>query len=1039
MSNSVEKGLIALNKTSETEPTPPSDVRKYFDFVYWGIQRFDQKQTEEGFRINNKPDSYDESVEFTRNFDDPDKFISVLVDFVVEKATDISLESEELLASFLEKIHYRFFNRDPSIIDHLRVEKLLKLGARANRAPEVQRWFGGNLVIGMVGGLSCMSQEDEVTLRQSLDQLSLPEQLDIINFLQTVAVRAITEGSVSRQALKRIHKLLEKMRDESDSAFTGYSVAQSLERIEREEDNPSPAGALLIMRSVNNGRLNEQLSQELIDEGDRLGRCIRSSVPLALGDSFQRTSQDVVTILDRTGLPKYFGRVSDVELNNKAIFDYRAIVRTKDAVQDPLNLSRTNISHVFNYVNYNLVYPILGDHHDTPEEIGAFWSNRIGILPANEWTELFVHKEVIDDLRDELKHTKMVAVDNAEKQNIVASNKLIAEVFAQVSGHLEELSGGVSQREHADLKSAIDQEQEEEAHEICEKFITRYRMLSEIGMVNLRELAGAAIMEDFVTKWEQLSELQLSNRRDAEVKAKENREKSAEKWDSALLPYEKLIDELGRHIPELQSGLTRLADELDAEIKTELPLVEFIPYNELLTDKKICPFPGNDTNDLPMLMQQLDRPKTREMIQNDLGISFNDFNINSKVYLLQFLAGNNQETFGRVQALLKKDPPYKKDFLVSFLSCAGDFSFGDKLIAIAEQYPPEQAGAIFKKYAGLAAAADGAQEYMKANFGKELADEPDLEDDIVRNLLGRGKKVLEDSAKRNPDEPGVLEELKHINGELLLFAHVFRGTYGKLSWDQIKGLGVEHVAGGNIPEKECDQMQRMSFNNWEELKTLMPKMYDQITLDVPLQLQGINPEGGEPLDTTWHTLKLGDIVLGFFRLDNVAPDTVYFGSMNSMPDLHGFKIGAAVLEILARETEGKLTQAHTSPKTAICRTYLKEGFVGTSLLSYHETGETLLAIEKERRPGQTHDYKLQGKSFAELEKLKGTEGTEVIEYQFSGDFTDEAYLKFLQDAQERFNNGQVLSAYVADTTQYLVDTSTNKSVVRYLAGFEPKQ
>lgn len=501
-----------------------------------------------------------------------------------------------------------------------------------------------------------------------------------------------------------------------------------------------------------------------------------------------------------------------------------------------------------------------------------------------------------------------------------------------------------------------------------------------------------------------------------------------------------MLELLASRSSELHDGLTRFIEGLENEVAAELPRVRFEPYGALLSDKNINPFPKIGQSDLPLLMQQLHRPLMRQQIEEDLGVSFNDFNLNSQVHLLQFLAGNNKEAFGRMQELLHGDLPCKSEFLISFLSCAGDYTFGDKLVEIAEQYSPEGSEKIFKKYVELVVSSEKSRTYLRGAFGEELAAKPGLEEAIVQNLLKRGKDLLQKAAQEGIDETTILKELEHSKGDLLLFANAFRGMYGReVSLDQFKELSIEHTAGGQLNQEEYDQMLVMADQNWDDLKKLMPQMYGQIMHDVPAQLKGEDSKTGGPIDTTWHVMKRNNTVLGYFRLDNTAPNTVYFGSMNSLPDLHGFKLGDAILrDMQAKETEGKLTEAHASPKTAICRSYInKYGFVGTGLLSYYDTGEQLLALEEDKRGVKPHMYVLKNKGVGELLVLNGKNGVEVAEYLFAEDFKNEAYKRFLEDAQKHFDNGKVLSAFHV-TDEYRADEPDSKKLRKYVFGFEPK-
>lgn len=426
-----------------------------------------------------------------------------------------------------------------------------------------------------------------------------------------------------------------------------------------------------------------------------------------------------------------------------------------------------------------------------------------------------------------------------------------------------------------------------------------------------------------------------------------------------------------------------------------------------------------------------------QRIEENLGLAYSELGLREINYLYNFIKylDSNQ-----VAALAADIDKFDIALVTTLLSTEHGSEMGLAVSKIARYFSYEGASQVFNKYTELVNVADGVRRYLHENYGEELAAKPGLEEAIVQNLLKRGKDLLQKAAQEGIDETTILKELEHSKGDLLLFANAFRGMYGReVSLDQFKELSIEHTAGGQLNQEEYDQMLVMADQNWDDLKKLMPQMYGQIMHDVPAQLKGEDSKTGGPIDTTWHVMKRNNTVLGYFRLDNTASNTVYFGSMNSLPDLHGFKLGDAILkDMLAKETEGKLIEAHASPKTAICRSYInKYGFVGTGLLSYYDTGEQLLALEEDKRGVKPHMYVLKNKGVGELLVLNGKNGVEVAEYLFAEDFKNEAYKRFLEDAQKHFDNGKVLSAFHV-TDEYRADEPDSKKLRKYVFGFEPK-
>jgi hypothetical protein len=190
----------------------------------------------------------------------PAVFIENLIGFLTEKATDIPQESKEAFTSFTQKINEIFFNESQNIIRLLSLKDLLRLGAIANLVPEIQGWFGKTVVQEITYTLSFMDEKNLGKIPLSLKDMSLPERLNIVNFLQTVAADAISNGSWARPALKRIEELLKNMKSESKSPFMDYALDLTKERIQKERLDHSLT-VIMFKGNKERGRLSEPIKK----------------------------------------------------------------------------------------------------------------------------------------------------------------------------------------------------------------------------------------------------------------------------------------------------------------------------------------------------------------------------------------------------------------------------------------------------------------------------------------------------------------------------------------------------------------------------------------------------------------------------------------------------------------------------------------------------------------------------------------------------------------------------------------------------------
>ena len=443
--------------------------------------------------------------------------------------------------------------------------------------------------------------------------------------------------------------------------------------------------------------------------------------------------------------------------------------------------------------------------------------------------------------------------------------------------------------------------------------------------------------------------------------------------------------------------------------------------------------------------------RMRKKIEDDFGIDLANCSLWIQKSFLAYLEGQDIQTVERVQQFTKE---FGYKGLSVFLSLEeGNPTSEATIFKLLDSVPADLAPLVVEKFADLVNTSESARTYLKEHFGAVLADKPDLHRALVANLLKRGRTLLETATHSSAKPTSLLKELDSCNADLLLFANVFRGTYGQeFNLEQFKELQLEHRKGGELSQDEYDQMLVIADTNWSELSSLMPGMHQQIMHDLPAQLRGEYPKNGLPLDTTWHLMKRGNKVLGFFRLDSTS-DGYYFGSMNTSPELQGFKIGDAILrETLTKAADGKPVSADSSPKTAICRSYInKYGFVGTNLSPYKETGEILLGIEMNTGAS----YQLQGKTFAELDAIQSDQ---VKEYTFNltyrrpedpeaqaweneggtvvEDPNHPEYARFLRESAQQFAAGKVMTAFVADSIITPSQTYPEEGYRRFLVAFE---
>lgn len=177
---------------------------------------------------------------------------------------------------------------------------------------------------------------------------------------------------------------------------------------------------------------------------------------------------------------------------------------------------------------------------------------------------------------------------------------------------------------------------------------------------------------------------------------------------------------------------------------------------------------------------------------------------------------------------------------------------------------------------------------------------------------------------------------------------------------------MEKIVGPQLSDELKQQFMRISEANWSNQGEEGQKVLADFNnlLSDPDRLN----------KTNFYLVQHGSEVLGFFRLDTLEDNSLYFGSVNARSDLAGAKIGETLLDkIFTSVAQGRLVKADCNPKAPISSKYIgKLGFVATNLTDYAEPGDTFEITRDDRpdNPEKGRIYEFQGKSYKELAALE---------------------------------------------------------------------
>ncbi len=248
-------------------------------------------------------------------------------------------------------------------------------------------------------------------------------------------------------------------------------------------------------------------------------------------------------------------------------------------------------------------------------------------------------------------------------------------------------------------------------------------------------------------------------------------------------------------------------------------------------DTSINPFGEKTEKDLPLLLQHLQRPEMRKLIEQDLQIDFKQIPLASQIHLLRFLQDANEQTFNELRFLLQNHPNDTSAILTSFLACSQDKDMGRVLIEIARH---EGTGPIFQTYTTLVETAESTAQEV-AELHRSLAPmQPLTVDDIYRALLknanGIVRTTLELLNKSDPTlsgsialkmEPRIRHENQRIAVTSALVSVLSSGEISRLNLNALATVEMKNVAASQfLKEKNlhslCDEMTRTIAKNFPE-------------------------------------------------------------------------------------------------------------------------------------------------------------------------------------------------------------------------------
>lgn len=252
-----------------------------------------------------------------REIGDPVVFMEQLFENILENAieSDSSREKRDNLAANLSHIKETYFSYTPCVFSRIRLAKQLELASKLTRVPEIQRSFGAALVGEITYSMSFCSGDTVSEVAESISQLPIPAQIDVIDMLKTVSADSLANYSWASEAFENCNRLVELVAARADQPFVSITSEAYRKIVAKELDRPTFA-FVKFYGDPKDSRISEPLPGRIKEESEYLQRRIVADVPLSPGCEVAFVASDTVAIFDHSAMPTYYARCDKGEIDD---------------------------------------------------------------------------------------------------------------------------------------------------------------------------------------------------------------------------------------------------------------------------------------------------------------------------------------------------------------------------------------------------------------------------------------------------------------------------------------------------------------------------------------------------------------------------------------------------------------------------------------------------------------------------------------------------------------------------------------------------
>lgn len=915
------------------------------------------------------------------------EFSLELVDFVEQKEQEVDEEELEHLYRFAQRIEAEFFSASPSLINYIPLTNRLQLMTRATRSKVIQGTFGGDFVGETVYDISFMNDQlDEITMKV-MEDLSVPEKLDLLHQLRTVGAQAIANGKWALPAYEQVRQTYETVRSSEDSAmFVQLAAEAGIETLDAEYENPQ-LGVIRYEGQTSDSRLHTRFSSEQVNtltskffSKYSLDKVVSNSTKVL------PATKDALVYTERSGLAVGIIRLDvDQFLDspesdlNFDINQYRIYKQHLDAAEQFSVQRRDEISvKIFHAIHDEYVGELVAN--GDADGAAKVFAEILPILNEEEWKTYFI---------GEIKQLEYPSKNKLYHEAGDKNERVSYEFYTGIFDYRDQL-GERYEEDYLKLEVALEHEDFEYAFDIASDIIQKCQDEKEPTDVHKE----VAVLEDKVHKAH-----------------KANFEAARQKFEDLMaeLAQTEEIQASAEVTDKLDDNLSELGEELRLLIESKLAKIKDLPQLELTTLKElVAELKGEEnmkqvTEEDVLLFQHVHSGELAGKIEGEFGFALSDLSLREQYFFLNYL---KRVTVAEADTMKRFTSLYGVDGMRTFLSLErGDETLGDHIVAFGAH--DEVAGTVFSYYSELLDSAERAE-----NLVREVSDcEGDacttLAQQVRENILNRAQKDLE-TAVRAHDPSEVSAQIE---------SYVAKAREYVALLQEVDSGTIECITSHELSEVDKQDMASLQQANYHRLYPNPEDEEFKETVFASLQKSFTKP------NTEFNVLRHEGKIICFNRFETrtntSGKEVTHLGSFNANPAYSG--VGEIMLNntIQERLADGRPMTAQCDPEQSIAKKYIENGFVATAVvddLGGHADFDIWRAAGAEAS--------LQGKQMeiAELVECVDVPGDMVVREQHDGEtypefregkalsrlftYEDKTYLVFETlpaDVQERFS------------------------------------